>query len=286
MTDKIFSGNSNPLGKTTVYPSQYDPSLLFRIERSEKRDELMGSDACSEQFFKQNFYGEDIWNAYELSWLNSNGLPQVACAEIRVKAKSSYIVESKSLKLYLNSLNQTQFNDRQAVIDTIEKDLSEVVGDSVSVKFYDVNDIQSLSIENFSGELIDEFDGKIEHYDYSPELLQNAIDSKHIVEEALISHLLRSNCLITNQPDWASIKISYTGAKINREALLRYLIAFRWHNEFHEQCVERIYRDIKYYCKPEKLCVYARYTRRGGLDINPWRSDFDRQELNLRLARQ
>ncbi len=268
----------NPLGKTTQYISHYEPELLFAIARSEKRDEL------SERYL--SFVGEDIWNAYEISWLNQKGLPQVAIGEFRVNADSQYIIESKSLKLYLNSFNQTKFAEKQDVIETLRKDLSKVAGTSVTVELFSPESFNQFQVSELNGELIDNLDVEIENYAYTPEMLISKAISDDLVNETLVSHLLKSNCLITSQPDWASIQISYQGNPINRENLLKYLVSFRSHNEFHEQCVERIFADIKKYCQPEKLSVYARYTRRGGLDINPWRSDFTTTMANVRLARQ
>lgn len=274
----------NPLGKPTHYISSYKPELLFPIARSEKRHEL------PKEYL--NFNGQDIWNAYELSWLNNKGLPQVAIGEFRVDASSPFIIESKSLKLYLNSFNQTQFESNQQVTEVLIKDLSLAAGCQVSVKLYSAELFNQFKVAELSGELIDNLDVEIDCYEYNPTILAdkngitNGKGQNKKVNETLVSHLLKSNCLITSQPDWASIQISYQGNQINRENLLKYLVSFRSHNEFHEQCVERIYTDIKKYCSPEKLSVYARYTRRGGLDINPWRSDFETEMANVRLARQ
>jgi 7-cyano-7-deazaguanine reductase len=270
--------SENPLGKTTEYIDQYAPQLLFAIARSEKRGEL------ESHFLK--FNGQDIWNAYEISWLNANGLPQVAIGEFRVSAESEFIVESKSLKLYLNSFNQTKFDSKQDVEDTIARDLSLAAAKAVDVRLYSPKEFSQFQVENLTGELIDDSQVKIDNFSYQPELLASSIDNSNKVSEKLVSHLLKSNCLITSQPDWASIQITYQGSKIDRDRLLKYLISFRSHNEFHEQCVERIFSDIKKFCQPDKLTVYARYTRRGGLDINPWRSDFEYDVSNIRLARQ
>ncbi|MCW9018073.1 MAG: NADPH-dependent 7-cyano-7-deazaguanine reductase QueF, partial [Kangiellaceae bacterium] len=254
----------NPLGKTTKYVSLYAPDLLFPIPRSEKRKEL------ESEFL--SFKGADIWNAFELSWLNQNGLPQVAVAKLVFPADSLNIVESKSLKLYLNSFNQTKFESPVKVESTIAKDLSQASQAKVEVKLFKLDQASEFNIYGLEGELIDEQDIEISNYQYCPDVLQEAVGGE-LVTEVLVSHLLKSNCLITSQPDWASVQIKYSGKKIDREALLRYLVSFRSHNEFHEQCVERIFADIKKFCQPERLTVYARYTRRGGLDINPWRSD-------------
>jgi len=267
----------NPLGKTTEYISEYAPELLFPIARSEKRDELKSE-------FLQ-FTGADIWNAYELSWLNNNGLPQVAIAEFSVPSNSSHIIESKSLKLYLNSFNQTKFEDQSQVISTIATDLSIAANAEVKVKLFKPDDDEYFGVKKLEGECLDLQSIEVNDYSYKPEYLDTA-HSDTQVSEVLVSHLLKSNCLITSQPDWASVQIKYRGKKICHEGLLRYLVSFRSHNEFHEQCVERIFSDIKEYCQPERLTVYARYTRRGGLDINPWRSDYENQLENIRLSRQ
>ncbi len=270
---------SSVLGKTVVYPEQLDAKLLFPIPRQQKRDEL-GIEAKA-----LPFKGEDIWNAYELSWLNASGKPIVALAEFRFHYDSPCLVESKSFKLYLNSFNQTRFESQQQVITQLTNDLTATSGSAVAVSLFDLDAAIVNKFSQLQGEDIDALDIEIKSYSYHPELLKDAV-STEVVTEILLSHLLKSNCLITGQPDWASIEIRYQGAKINREALLKYLISFRQHNEFHEQCVERIWCDIMRYCNPEKLSVYARYTRRGGLDINPFRSNFERSKGNLRLSRQ
>ncbi len=277
-TNNQQTNHGNPLGKTTDYVSHYDPELLFPIAREEKRSELP-------QEYLQ-FVGEDIWNAYEVSWLNPKGKPEVAIGEFRLPANSPNIIESKSLKLYLNSLNQAQFSDMKTVEDTLRLDLSAAAGAEFRVKLQAVSESRSLVFKQFSGILLDLLDVEISDYDYSPQLLSTDKQHPEVVKGQLVSHLLKSNCLITNQPDWASIYIHYEGIKITHESLLKYFISFRSHNEFHEQCVERIFSDIKQYCAPEKLTVYARYTRRGGLDINPWRSDFEDSIENIRLLRQ
>ena len=270
--------SENPLGQPTRYISEYAPELLFPITRSEKRDEL-------EQGYL-DFQGEDIWNAYELSWLNPKGLPQVAIGEFRFDSGSSHIVESKSLKLYLNSFNQSKFKSIEEVTNVISNDLSKASGAKTEVSLYCPSEFAEFKTAELEGELIDNQDIQIEGYGYQPLVLKDAINLSNPVQETLISHILKSNCLITSQPDWASIQIKYSGPKIDRARLLAYLVSFRSHNEFHEQCVERIFCDLKRFCKSDKLTVYARYTRRGGLDINPWRSDFESAMRNIRLARQ
>jgi 7-cyano-7-deazaguanine reductase len=270
----------NPLGSPAEYSSQYLPTLLFPIARKDKRNEL-GIES------HPKFFGEDIWNAYEISWLNSNGLPQVAIGEFRFPASSPNIVESKSLKLYLNSFNQTTFESKSAVEDIIRTDLSHETDSKVSVALTNVDSPEHHAIEQLKADCVDTIDIKIDKYEYDPCLLELEDGAKQeIVEESLCSHLLKSNCLITNQPDWASIFIEYNGQKISRSSLLKYLVSFRTHNEFHEQCVERIYLDIMRLCQPKELTVYARYTRRGGLDINPWRSNCVTSMRNIRLSRQ
>ncbi|WP_194437269.1 NADPH-dependent 7-cyano-7-deazaguanine reductase QueF [Vibrio fluminensis] len=267
------------LGQKTEYANQYNPSLLQPVPRSLNRDDLELGDSLP-------FKGCDIWTLYELSWLNDKGLPQVAVGEVSIPATSANLIESKSFKLYLNSFNQTRFSSWDDVEKTLVKDLSACAGEKVSVTIRSVADYTDSLIVTMQGDCIDEQDIEITSYEFDASLLANAA-GEEVVEEALHSHLLKSNCLITNQPDWGSVEIQYQGQKIDREALLRYIVSFREHNEFHEQCVERIFTDIMKYCKPEKLTVYARYTRRGGLDINPFRSTEQQQpHHNQRMARQ
>ncbi|HHH0267864.1 TPA: NADPH-dependent 7-cyano-7-deazaguanine reductase QueF [Yersinia enterocolitica] len=267
------------LGKPTAYCDNYDVTLLQAVPRNMNREPL--------GLYPDNlpFHGADIWTLYELSWLNNKGLPQVAVGEISLNADSVNLIESKSFKLYLNSFNQTAFTDWESVRTTLQQDLSACAQGEVSVTLYRLDEMTHQPIANFSGECLDEQDICIDSYEFNADYLQGAA-GKNRVTESLVSHLLKSNCLITHQPDWGSVQISYSGPQINREALLRYLISFRHHNEFHEQCVERIFNDIMRFCQPETLSVYARYTRRGGLDINPWRSNTDFVPLAGRLARQ
>ncbi|MGF1703247.1 NADPH-dependent 7-cyano-7-deazaguanine reductase QueF [Photobacterium makurazakiensis] len=267
------------LGQGTEYKDQYDASLLQSVPRSLNRDELALGDTLP-------FTGYDIWTLYELSWLNSKGLPQVAIGEVRLPATSPNLIESKSFKLYLNSFNQTKFASWQEIADILQKDLTQCAGEDVDVTIQPLSDFDDQPIANFFGECIDDQDIEITDYEFDASYLEGAA-SEETVTEILHSHLLKSNCLITNQPDWGSVRISYTGKQIDREKLLRYLVSFRNHNEFHEQCVERIFTDIMQYCKPELLTVYARYTRRGGLDINPYRTNMGKTPSdNFRLARQ
>lgn len=271
---------ASPLGKQTAYQAEYAPSLLFPIPRQQKRDEIgiVGT---------LPFFGVDIWNAYELSWLNLRGKPQVAIATFAVPADSPNIIESKSFKLYLNSFNQTRVATPEALADLLRTDLSAGFGASVQVKLLMPDAFTTLQMGELGGLLLDRLDIEVSAYTPNAALLQ-ANHEEAIVEERLVSHLLKSNCLVTGQPDWASVQIHYVGAQIDQERLLQYLIGFRNHNEFHEQCVERIFMDILRQCHPQKLSVYARYTRRGGLDINPWRSNFttSQRPANLRNGRQ
>jgi 7-cyano-7-deazaguanine reductase len=253
--------------------------LLFPIPRQEKRDELQLSGTLP-------FFGVDIWNAYELSWLNMRGKPQVAMATITVPADTPNIIESKSFKLYLNSFNQTRLANEEALLALLREDLSTGFGAPVQVALTLQEKFSSVKMGELDGLLLDRLDIDVDSYAPAPSLL-SANHDEAPVEETLVSHLLKSNCLVTGQPDWASVQVHYVGPQINQEGLLRYLIGFREHNEFHEQCVERIFVDILRGCRPQKLAVYARYTRRGGLDINPWRTNFTSgRPLNLRNARQ
>ena len=260
------------LGKTTTYTTQYSPELLQAVPRSLNRDAL----ALTHKNLP--FVGEDVWYGYELSWLNNQGKPVVAVAEFRFLYSSANLVESKSFKLYLNSFNQTKFSTWQAVQEALIKDLSACSMAPAQVSLFNVDNCPALSINSISATCIDDIDITVSQYDYQQQLLKplisaanTTVDNK-IITENLVSHLLKSNCLITNQPDWASIYIDYRGAPISHKVLLEYLISFRQHNEFHEQCVERIFCDLQQYGQFEQLSVFARYTRRGGLDINPFRS--------------
>jgi 7-cyano-7-deazaguanine reductase len=253
----------SPLGKSTAYASQYSPELLFPIARQLKRDELgITADTLP-------FVGEDLWNAYELSWLNARGKPVVAVGTLRVPADSPRLIESKSLKLYFNSLNQTAFASPEEVSAIVSRDLSAAAGVPVAVNISPLSQRPQAEIRYPEGTLLDELDIACTDYQPLPSLL-SAVDAPEI-EETLYSHLLKSNCLVTGQPDWAMVVIRYRGRPIERAGLLRYLVSFRDHNEFHEQCVERIFCDIRLHCAPAALAVHARYTRRGGLDINPFR---------------
>ncbi len=272
--------SESPLGKSTGYINSYDPGLLFPIPRADKRAELGVAGSLP-------FFGMDVWNAYEVSWLNLRGKPQVAIATLQVPADSPNIVESKSLKLYLNSLNQTRVAGIEALADLLRADISAAVGASVQVRLTGPEEFGKVGMGELEGLLLDRLDIEVDHYRPDPSLL-TIHHGEAAVEEKLVSHLLKSNCLVTNQPDWASVQIHYVGPAINQEGLLRYLIGFREHQEFHEQCVERIFMDVLRQCTPTKLMVLARYTRRGGIDINPWRSNFSLSKMpsNARNARQ
>ena len=268
-----------PLGKRSDYRDDYDPGLLCPFPRAPKRNELGLAEALP-------FAGFDLWNAYELSWLTPGGKPVVAMAEFRFPCTSKFLVESKSFKLYLNSLNQTRFADVATVSAVIERDLASACGAAVDVRLLPLAACTGTVITDLPGRCLDDLDLAIDRYDYAPTLLAAAAAAGHSVEETLHSHLLKSNCLVTRQPDWASVLVRYRGPRIDPAALLRYLVSFRQHSEFHEQCVERIFTDLLRHCRPERLTVYARYTRRGGLDINPFRSNFEFELPNWRLARQ
>ena len=254
----------SPLGRTVAFPAEYDPGLLFPIPRATGRAAI-GLEG------ELPFTGVDVWNAYELSWLDSRGKPRVALAELRVPAASSHLIESKSLKLYLGSYAQTRIADTDSLRAQLVRDLSQAAGGQVSVVLTPAASANAARIEMLEGELIDDLPLAISHYGPpQPDLL--SADAELRADEVLVSHLLKSNCPVTGQPDWASVQIRYAGPRIARDGLLRYLVSFRQHADFHEQCVERIFVDILQRCRPGRLAVYARYTRRGGLDINPFRA--------------
>lgn len=268
-----------PLGQSVTYVSQYDPSLLFPIARAHNRQALNLANG------PLPFTGVDLWNAYELSWLDAKGKPRVAMATFSVPADSPNIIESKSFKLYLNSFNQTRLVNSAALRGRLERDLSAAAGAPVGLDFILPQRFGELRMGELDGIYIDKLDIEIDTYEPAPELLRARPGD--VVEETLCSRLLKSNCPVTGQPDWASVQIRYRGQPIDRESLLRYVISFRQHAEFHEHCVERIFTDIMQACAPEQLTVYARYTRRGGLDINPWRSNVETAPpADVRTVRQ
>lgn len=266
-----------PLGKSSVYPDQYDPSLLFPVAREENRRRIGLEDG------RWPWFGEDLWQAWEISWLRPGGVPAVAWAEIRFPAASPSIIESKSLKLYLNSLNQAVFSTVEQVEETITADLSSACGASVDVRLLSVDESAPAIGRPEGYELIDDEPVDDVVYEYSAESL--AVSGEQVSEQ-LCSHLLKSNCPVTGQPDWATVLIRYQGKKIDRSGLLRYIVSFRQKQDFHEHCVETVFTDLMARCKPEHLTVCARYTRRGGLDINPWRSTSPEQGPGPRLVRQ
>lgn len=273
------------LGKASAYADRYDPTLLFPLPRAPKREEIGIAGTPP-------FLGADLWTAFELSWLNPRGKPQVAIAQITVPCETPNIVESKSFKLYLNSFNQSVFDDAEAVQARLRADLAEAVWrgagrqGSVGLQLLTPTQWTQERVAPLDGLSLDRLDVECTQYTPAPELLR-ADASQPAVEEALVSDLLKSNCLVTGQPDWGSVRIAYTGAPIDQAGLLRYLVSFRNHHEFHEQCVERIFMDVWTRCRPTRLSVTARYTRRGGLDINPWRTSHPQQPPeHVRTARQ
>ncbi|HSH49279.1 MAG TPA: NADPH-dependent 7-cyano-7-deazaguanine reductase QueF [Halomonas sp.] len=270
----------SPLGRVSAYPERYDPSLLFGIERADSRA-LIGIESHRDGALP--FVGEDEWHAFELSWLNARGKPMVAVARFGVPAKSPRLIESKSWKLYLNSFNQTRLDNIWQLVAMLERDLSGAAGAPVSVDVLDVDD-DKLMPRRLPGECLDGLDIAIDDYTPSPETLSAG---EEVVEETLHSHLLKSNCPVTGQPDWGSVMIRYRGPRIDREGLLRYLVSYRQQQDFHEHCVERIFVELMERTRPERLLVMARYLRRGGLDISPWRgTPGERPPKPLRLARQ
>jgi len=271
MTEKI------PLGRATAYPEQYSPGLLFAIARTGNREALGLGDELP-------FHGTDIWNAWELTWLDSGGLPQVGTAEIRVPANSPNIIESKSLKLYLNSFAMTRYASASDVAETLEQDISEAAGADVTVVLERPAETDDRTITQLPGDSLDDLDVSCDAYEIDAASLR--ADAADVITEALNSHLLRSLCPVTSQPDSASLLISYTGPRIDRAGLLRYIVSYRQHQDFHETCVERMFLDIMERCKAEKLTVYARYQRRGGIDINPFRSNYESDAANTRLWSQ
>jgi len=267
------------LGQSVAYADRYDPGLLFPIPRATNRAGLGIGDSLP-------FHGVDVWNAHELSWLDTRGKPEIAIAEFRVPAASPAIIESKSFKLYLNSFNRERLVDAAVLRERLVADLSAAAGAKVGVVLTPAADFANVSSGEPEGESID--GQALDFDDYGPpnaELL-GVVDDAATVSERLVSNLLKSNCPVTGQPDWASVQIHYRGSRIDRAGLLRYLVSFREHAEFHEHCVERIFVDVMRRCAPTSLSVYARYTRRGGLDINPWRSSTPGTPANMRGARQ
>ena len=281
---------NSQLGKASQYIDQYDASLLFPISRAGKRAEIGIAGVAP-------FLGADMWTAFELSWLNLRGKPQVALAHITVPCETPNIIESKSFKLYLNSFNNSRFADAADVLAHLRADINEAVWrgevrqSSAGVTLVPAEHFDRQPLYELDGLSLDRLDVACTHYTPAPDLLRLVPSEdgrpEAPVSEVLTSNLLKSNCLVTGQPDWGSVQISYTGAQIDHEGLLQYLVSFRNHNEFHEQCVERIFMDVWTRCQPTRLTVYARYTRRGGLDINPFRTSYPQAlPANTRMARQ
>lgn len=264
------------LGGPTEYPDHYDPSLLVAITRTAARAKLD---------IPRPMYGVDVWTAYELSWLDAKGKPCLAVAEFMIPCDSEAIVESKSLKLYLNSLNQETFNNSSELSELIRRDLSAAFGGNAGITLFSLDEYGNRGIHGFEGICLDGQDVACDNYHLDSSVLE-ANEDEQPVSEILYSHLLKTNCPVTGQPDWASVQIAYRGTRLNRQGLLKYLVSFRQHQDFHEHCVERIFRDILHRCAPQRLSVYARYTRRGGLDINPFRSTEPEIPGFCRISRQ
>ena len=283
-----------PLGKDVSYPKGYDASLLFPMPRLDARLTLGLTTLPASSLTLPGalpFQGFDLWNAYELSWLNAKGLPKVALLRLKVPCTSPNIVESKSLKLYLNSFNQTRFETVHHVFDLLRKDLALALGAELELELVGPDQFANETIAEFVGVDLDKLDVEIDGYQPDPTILKlkyDALDPKRgSISETVFSRLLKSNCPVTDQPDWACIEIQYTGQAIDHASLLKYIVSYRMHNGFHEHCVEKIFVDILKQCSPTTLSVYARYTRRGGLDINPWRATFDIKPPTIgRSARQ
>ncbi|WP_426149625.1 NADPH-dependent 7-cyano-7-deazaguanine reductase QueF [Pseudomonas sp. DC3000-4b1] len=273
------AAEDSPLGKASEYVSSYTPSLLFPIPRAAKWAEL-GLTASA-----LPYTGVDLWNCYELSWLLPSGKPVVAIGEFAIPADSPNIIESKSFKLYLNSLNQTVFASVDALQACLEADLSTAAGRPVAVRVRPLTEVEAEGLGGLPGLCVDGLDISVQDYSHPrPELLR--CESGRIVEESLHSHLLKSNCPVTSQPDWGSLAVTYKGPALDHASFLAYVVSFREHSDFHEQCVERIFLDLLQLLQPERLTVFARYVRRGGLDINPYRSTHETAFDNRRLARQ
>ncbi|MCH9763419.1 MAG: NADPH-dependent 7-cyano-7-deazaguanine reductase QueF [Gammaproteobacteria bacterium] len=272
------------LGQVSLSDTRYNPKRLFSIAREPNRLAL-GLNASS-----LPFVGIDVWNHYEVSWLNALGKPCVAMARIIYDCSSPNLIESKSLKLYFNSLNQSCFESAQMLTQQIKKDLSACLETDVLVQLFLSSDWKARMIsERFSGYCVDDLNIACSVYDIDSNLLELDAGGE-VVEEQLCSELLRSNCPVTNQPDWGSVQVSYKGPRISPESFLKYIVSFRNHQGFHEQCIEQIFIDLSKHCTPEKLTVYGRYTRRGGLDINPYRSteafDWHDDRFEVDLMRQ
>ncbi len=269
--------HKSPLGKNSQYETAYNPELLFPIPRSGKREEL-GIDPADIPF-----YGRDLWYGYELSWLNKQGKPVVRVARFELPCDSPHLIESKSFKLYLNSFNQSEFSDENQVCEILERDLSSCAGGPVKVTLMGIKQLEEFGFQPAPGICLDDLEVTVASYSYDPSLLQKG---QGRTEEIINSHLLKSNCPVTGQPDWGTLVVEYKGETIDHSAFLQYICSFRDHQEFHEQCVERVFTDLKSRFDFEELTVYAQYLRRGGLDINPWRSTHNKLPEAIRLIRQ
>ncbi|MEM7080951.1 MAG: NADPH-dependent 7-cyano-7-deazaguanine reductase QueF [Pseudomonadota bacterium] len=268
--------DTGPLGLVSEQPTTYTPSLLHAIPRADSRAAL--------NLNVDDVYGEDLWTGYEFSWLSTEGKPQVAGVRLRVPSQSAAIVESKSLKLYLNSYAMTRFETQAAVLSTLDQDLALAFRAPVLVELVPVN-LLDAPINQLPGQCLDHLDVRIKDYQRDPLLLE-VEDIDRVVREVVYTDLFRSLCPVTGQPDFASIAIDYAGPAISRESLLRYLVSFRNHQAFHESTIEQIYCDLRRRCQPQSLTVYGRFLRRGGLDINPYRSSSADPAPMLRLSRQ
>ena len=267
-----------PADNQTEYPTTYTPSLLEPIARQVQRQALGVAHGSLP------FEGKDLWRAYEFTWLNDKGKPEVAVADFLIAGESTNLIESKSLKLYLGSFANTVFSRRDEVIQRLESDLTKTVQAPVGVRLVNSTEIQGEGVGQFDGILLDELDIDIVDYQCNPDLLD--LESSMIIQENLHTHLFRSLCPLTGQPDFASIQVNYKGRGISHAGLLRYLISYREHSEFAEQVAERIFVDIMKQCGPERLGVAARYTRRGGIEINAYRSFGESPPIQNRLWRQ
>jgi 7-cyano-7-deazaguanine reductase len=267
----------SPLGQPGRHPDQYSAALLYAVPRAPQRAALGMGDSLP-------FTGVDVWTAYELTWLDTAGKPQVALATLEVPVDSPSIIESKSMKLYLGSFAQTRLGGMTEVAATVERDLARTCGARVGVTLRGASAFDLQSIRELAGNSIDDLRVACDVYDVEPALLSA---NGETVEETLTSRLFRSVCPVTAQPDIASLQISYRGPRIDRERLLRYVVSYRCHAGFHEHCVERIFVDVAARCRTEQLTVLGRFTRRGGLDINPFRTNAGAAiPDNVRTARQ
>lgn len=274
-----YTPDQSDLGKKTEYDTQYNPDKLFPIPRKLNRDQIKVPE-------KLPFFGYDLWNHYEVSWLNQKGKPIAGMARIQYACDSPNIIESKSMKLYFNSFNNTKMENIEMLESVIKTDIESRILSSVAINVIPLNQIKNeIFYRGMTGICLDEIDIECSDYTVNPSFLCTENEN---VKETLYSDLLKSNCLVTNQPDWGSVQISYHGKKINHAGLLRYIVSFRNCNDFSEQCIERIFMDIMQFCQPKQLSVYGRFTRRGGLDINPYRSTemMIPEDENNRLCRQ